>query len=507
MIEPPRCPDREGVAPSNQQIEHALVAVTAGRVIAVALLLATLFVFSNLAQGPLRAWDEAWHARVALHIARENAFFSYTDGGVVNTAAVKPPLYFWMMALAFKLLGPTEFAARLFPALCHVAMVAAVTGFAYRRFHWTVALVSAFLLCTHRLLVYSHGARSGDIDAPLTLFLTLTMLAVWRLAERPQPWILLLAWAGALLTKGPAALQILPAALLWLGLVASWQRSVRAMAYFVLGAIPLGAFMTIREYYQPGTAVALLVGDAFARLRQAYDGAETTPLFYVAHLLKTSWPVLLGVVITAIAVRGRFGWTELCVRPVEGRHLVLFLTLWWLCPLVLFCVIPTRRAWYAAPSLVPACVLAAWTLRAGLARLERSGRPRPGAVVALIVILGMGAPALRRSVWPYRSDQERAAELVQLVHRAQACDDSAPLIAFGLFPPERFYLDRAGVHMVETMYPYQLVQAVAGHERPVCLACRAQEQTPVRRVLEGYLCEVILRLPQIEVVLLRVTTR
>lgn len=103
---------------------------------------------------------QAWHAIVALDISRSGDLL-YTEDGEITTASVKPPLYFWAMALSFQTIGPSEFAA---PSSSRRLLC--VDGrdrrlFVQRHLHWTVALTVAILLSTQQRLVYHHDAPLG----------------------------------------------------------------------------------------------------------------------------------------------------------------------------------------------------------------------------------------------------------------------------------------------------------------------------------------------------------
>lgn len=460
-------PDRAGpnaepdVQDAKPTIPNAL-SMTRPVVVLLAVFLSSALTFSNLAFNPLNDWDEAWHARVALDIARNNTFLTYTDDGEIHyaLASTKPPLYFWLMAISIKWIGPTEFAIRLFPAACHVATVAIVAAFCCARLNWTVALAAALLLSANKVMVFNHGARTGDIDSQLTLFLTLTMIGAYRLLGRRLDWWFPLVWAAALLTKGTAALQIVPAIVLFL----VWQRAWRALGWaiggLVVGTIPLLAFVLVREQWQPGI-VALMSAEVGARFTTPVDDVAYDPLRYVAATADSLAPAIVGLVMLAIAVRGRLRVRWQAADESEAGALLRWLLLWWLVPSALFTLAKTQHVWYIAPSLVPASILFAWAIRAGLSQLEHRGGRHIGPLVALVVVGAMLVPAVWKSMVIDRADMLRRAEFDRFVETVSRQDSPRPIIDYSLAPAERYYLAQTGVPVRRAVSPAELRKILA----------------------------------------------
>ncbi len=175
----------------------------------------------------------------------------------------------------------------------------------------------------------------------------------------------------------------------------------------------------------------LFLRETLTRAASNIDGGQSSIFRYARVTALTGMPVLLGLAITAIAVRGRLRLADQAAsqagnQPVSGDEavvasnqlvsadptaaclphtvpperpssagLVRLLLLWWLIPFGLFSALVTQRDWYVYPSLVPACMLAAWALRAGLAQLERARTRLVGPIVATIVVALGGAESSR----------------------------------------------------------------------------------------------------------------
>src|SRR5450432_4197482 len=129
----------------------------------------------------------------------------------------KPPLQYWATALCYRVLGPSEFAARLYTALTALATLL-VVGAAARRLWNPQASWRAMAVLSGMLMFVALG-QLLTLDMSLTFYLTLSLAAflVAQTEAQPRPWMMLLAWAAAgcgVLTKGVVAAAI-PAAVLF----------------------------------------------------------------------------------------------------------------------------------------------------------------------------------------------------------------------------------------------------------------------------------------------------
>ena len=121
----------------------------------------------------------------------------------------KPILFYWLQLIAFKIFGPTEFAARLVPAVSSVGVIAA-TGFAGTVFFnrdvgRKAALFVAILPATFALSAYAIL----DMTFTAFLFAGVALTASAALHDHPRrQWWGYLCLTLAVLTKGPLALAL-----------------------------------------------------------------------------------------------------------------------------------------------------------------------------------------------------------------------------------------------------------------------------------------------------------
>ncbi len=121
----------------------------------------------------------------------------------------KPMLFHWLQAGAMTLAGPTEFGARLVPALAALALILITAWLGTALVSFEVGFVAALVLAASPSVFAL--ARYAILDTVFTacLFGGASLIAVAALKDRPQ-----LQWGGyvlialAVLTKGPLALVL-----------------------------------------------------------------------------------------------------------------------------------------------------------------------------------------------------------------------------------------------------------------------------------------------------------
>src|SRR3990170_5603848 len=80
------------------------------------ILLSAVYMFYNLWGGSLAAWDEGWYGEVAREIVVEGKGW-LTLHYNYKPWFQKPPLFIWMIAIAYKIFGVNEFAVRIWSTL------------------------------------------------------------------------------------------------------------------------------------------------------------------------------------------------------------------------------------------------------------------------------------------------------------------------------------------------------------------------------------------------------
>jgi 4-amino-4-deoxy-L-arabinose transferase-like glycosyltransferase len=183
------------------------------------LLSGTLFFFRLGGPGLFDA-DEPAYAEAAREMVETGDWITPHFNG--RPRFDKPILFYWLIALSYRMFGVSEFAVRFWSALAGVGVMLLLTGAAGRWFGWPADLRAGLAFCLN--LLTALLARAGVTDMLLTLFVTLAILAgVAALntpsgtrPERAAPekeawWWGMTAWAAmgvAVLVKGPVGLLI-----------------------------------------------------------------------------------------------------------------------------------------------------------------------------------------------------------------------------------------------------------------------------------------------------------
>ncbi|MBE3070405.1 MAG: glycosyltransferase family 39 protein, partial [Planctomycetes bacterium] len=324
----------------------------------------------------------------------------------------KPPLFFWLEALAMTALGPTALAARLPAALAQVATVLLV--YACGRFLGgrRAGLLAGVVAATApQLFVMGHVAR---METLLVALMTAMLLAVLRLVhDRPRSWgwvLVLYVSAGlAVLTKGPVAV-VLPAVAVGATCLVSGRwgdlgrlRPLAGAAIVLLIAAPWYVYMHLR--YPPGQGVggagfayAYFVGQHLLRATtEGFGHYEHVPGYLVGILMLgfLPWSVFLP---GACAQVGRAGWRERRDRPA-----VVLVLAWAVAVVGAFSLSTTQLEHYVMPAVPAVAVLTGAYLADRTRPEDRNLLFRIGLWVTLVsgvgAIVAMVAALVSEGLW------------------------------------------------------------------------------------------------------------
>ena len=149
-------------------------------------------------------------AREALHSTSWGWLVPHFNGGLYNE---KPPLYFWLIALASLPVGDvTEFTARLPSALAALGTVIVVYFLGKALLNERAGLTASLILLSSP--GFFRSACMVRIDMPVAFFFTLSLASFymglatsrWQGHSRQKRWLFLLGWFSAALSclvKGP----------------------------------------------------------------------------------------------------------------------------------------------------------------------------------------------------------------------------------------------------------------------------------------------------------------
>ncbi len=197
------------------------------------LLLAAIFFafFWNIWGFPLFDLDEgAFSEATREMLANRNFAATYLDG---EPRYDKPILSYWFQALSVSLFNLSEFSLRLPSAIAATLWLLACYSFA--RQQWDRASAMFIVLIMANTLWIGIIGKAAIADAWLNLFITLTVLDIWRYWQDQRRTLLFRVYlwmALGLLTKGPVAvlipLLVSGIFFVWQG---HWQRWLKAIFY------------------------------------------------------------------------------------------------------------------------------------------------------------------------------------------------------------------------------------------------------------------------------------
>ena len=351
-----------------------------GGAVLLALIAGALFFF-DLGRYPLLDPDEARHAEVAREMAAGRGvarFFLPTLD--LEPYREKPAGYYWLVALAYRVGGVGETAARAPGALA--ALIAVLALYAYALPRWGVRAALGAGLVAATSAGWFGLARYGTLDMTLTACVTVGVLSglAWlgRPAPRRAPLAPYVAAGLGLLVKGPLALVLVAGPLALAGLV---QRPRPRLGE--LGAVR-GALVVAALGATLWVPVALLDASylsAFAatNLRRLGAGSpHAAPIhYYVLWLpaLLLPWTLFASGPLTRAA------------RDPGRRALVVWAAF---VPTVLT-LARGKLATYALPALAPLALVVGADLAAGPRAEDRATIRVGGALLAAALALGAGA--------------------------------------------------------------------------------------------------------------------
>lgn len=182
------------------------------------ILLVSFLTMDSLGGRKLANPDEGRYSEIAREMAASNDFITPRLNGLKYFE--KPPLQYWATAISFRLLGESEFSARLYTALCGLACVLLMAYVGWKIFDAETGLLGALVLLS---APYFAGMTEViTLDMGLTFWMTLT-IASFMLAQVSSPhasqrkwlWLAWVGMAGAVLSKGLIGI-VFPATALFL---------------------------------------------------------------------------------------------------------------------------------------------------------------------------------------------------------------------------------------------------------------------------------------------------
>ncbi len=343
--------------------------------------------FALLARRPLYDPDEGRYAEIPREmLAGGNWVIPHLNGLVYLE---KPPLHYWLTALALRMFGQSEFAARLTTGLAGYCCLALICLVAYRLWGLRTAVVAGCLTSASTLFVLMAHQMTLDMLLSLWLFASLTcfLMAEFEHANdthsgSARGWMLG-SWASmalAVLTKGLIGVLIPAATLVAYAL---WQRDFSGLRrLYIKWGLPLFAVITM-----PWFAMAARANPAFLEfffVREHFRRFLTD----VEHRSQPWWffgPVLVIGILPWVPQAVRATSRTLLASKSRSFDPARILCAWTVFVLVFFSLSHAKLIPYILPAVPSLALLAAMPAGHDDARRDLLG----GALASLAAALGI----------------------------------------------------------------------------------------------------------------------
>jgi len=252
---------------------------------------------------PMKLWDESRLANNAIEMLQNGNWLVPHFEGAPDMWNTKPPLLIWVQVIFMKILGCNELALRLPSALAGLGTILLVFFFCKKILHnKTLGYIASLVLVTTSGYVTEHVTRTGDYDAFLIFWMTLSSFLIFIWANKEDSveknkllYFIATSFALAVLTKGIAGLMILPGVFIYLLLekkLIPLLKNKHAYFAFFCFLFLAGGYYFLREQVNPGYLQAVWENELGGRYLAPLEGNEKEFSFYFRKMFEgrfTPW--------------------------------------------------------------------------------------------------------------------------------------------------------------------------------------------------------------------------
>jgi 4-amino-4-deoxy-L-arabinose transferase-like glycosyltransferase len=364
--------------------------------------------FYGLGQFGLIGADEPRYAQVAREMLQRHDWITPVLGG--RPWLEKPPLYYWQAIVAYRILGVSDWAARLPSAIDATFLVLAVYFF-LRRFQPGFELDGALMAASSGGIM--GFARAASMDMALAAAFTMALLSWWTWHDTGKR-MYLASFYGLLalgtLAKGPVA------PFLAFLVIASYAAAVRELRLllktFWLPGIILFCVVALPWYFavqarNPEFFREFIVEHNLGRFsKNLYH--HTEPFWFylpVTALALLPWTVFAIAGFARSLRKWRASRTANGASPGDPEYrLRIFSTCWLVVPVIFFSISQSKLAGYILPAIPAGALLLADYLRH---RLEQNHARAVAPWLIILHALLAAAPIVPALLIAYLITQHR----------------------------------------------------------------------------------------------------
>lgn len=314
--------------------------------ILIAVIIFTLFF--GIGGVPLLDPDEPVYAETAREMIQTGDFLSPRIFG--DYWYDKPPMYYWLVAIAFQIFGDGEFAAR-FPAALMGGLTSIMVYFSVTKlFNERAGFWSSMVLTT--CIQFFYLSKAAVTDTTLLFFMTAALLSFMH----KHYWLMYICMGLATVVKGPIGI-VFPGAIIFLYLLFIGQlREILRMHVF------------------RGLLVYFLVAGPWYYLMYTVHGMEFINTFLGFHnITRFTTPEHASRVTFwyyfPVIILGLFPWTGLLIQAIKSSiaesriddmRILLFAHVWWAFVFLFFTVCKTKLVSYILPMFPALAIIIGW---------------------------------------------------------------------------------------------------------------------------------------------------
>ncbi|MDO4178619.1 MAG: glycosyltransferase family 39 protein [Phascolarctobacterium sp.] len=262
----------------------------------------------------------------------------------------KPPMYYWLVAIAQYIFGFNEFAARFPAALMASATSVMVYVGGAKLFNERAGFWASLVLTS--CIQFFYMGKAAVTDTTLLFFMTGALLSFIH----KRYWLMYICMALATLTKGPIGI-VFPGAIIFLYILCM-GRLDEILRMHVIRGLLLYFLIAAPWYYAMYTVHGMEFIDTFLGFHNVTR--FTTP----EHANRVTFWYYIPVVIL-----GLFPWTGLFVLSirssigesrVDDMRNLIFLHIWWAFVFLFFTVCKTKLVSYILPMFPAMAMVIGW---------------------------------------------------------------------------------------------------------------------------------------------------
>ena len=345
---------------TNTHTRDSWFSVHADVLFVLAILALSIIFFANLGSGPLWAADEQTYSQWAAHMVKTGDYLQPWAFGDVALWIGKPPLFMWLMSLAYQVFGVNNFASRFWSVVFGVLSLISIFYLGKKLYNSRVGFLSAFVLGT--FTTFYLFARHAMTDIPFVFFILASMY-FFLLSEKNEGANRYAVLSGlffglALMTKQVQALLI---PLIIIFYLAVTKRSIRFFftkrftLFWGVGLLvvsPWVIYMTIQfgtEFWR-----VFLIYSNIIRATIPIEGHVEGYFYYFTQLLNSE--TQLWVILLPFAVG-----LSIFFSVINRSKSDILILVWMSIVLIVFTIAQTKLYWYILPAF-PAFALTVGSL-------------------------------------------------------------------------------------------------------------------------------------------------